>query len=128
MFRFTCQLEITGASLGKALISITLVPKRITTAATRFAECPMHSAKAPMHSANPLPSATLGKEAPSNLFTVKPALPSVKSRALGKDFAECQASTRQRIDGRWPMAHAVLNFFLISLPSATLGKVFSLFF
>jgi len=100
----------------------------ITTTATRFAECPMHSAKVPMHSANPLPSATLGKEAPSNLFTVKPALPSAKSRALGKGFAECQASTRQRIDGRWPMAHAVLNFFLISLPSATLGKEFSFFF
>ena len=111
MFGFTCQLEITGASLGKALISITLVPKRITTAATRFAECPMHSAKAPMHSANPLPSATLGKEAPSNLFTVKPALPSAKSRALGKGFAECQADTLQRIDGRWPKAHAVLIFF-----------------
>ena len=83
----------------------------ITTTATRFAECPMHSAKVPMHSANPLPSATLGKEAPSNLFTVKPALPSAKSRALGKGFAECQAGTRQRIDGRWPKAHAVLNFF-----------------
>ena len=81
---FHMSAEITGASLGKALISITLVPKRITTAATRFAECPMHSAKAPMHSANPLPSATLDKEAPSNLFTVKSALPSAKSRALGK--------------------------------------------
>ena len=98
--------------MGKALISITLVPKRITTAATRFAECPMHSAKAPMHSANPLLSTTLGKEAPSNIFTVKPALLSAKSRALGKGFAECQAGTRQRIDGRWPKAHAVLIFFL----------------
>ena len=58
-----------------------------------------------------LPSATLGKEAPSNLFTVKPALPSAKSRALGKGFAECQAGTRQMIDGRWPKAHAVLIFF-----------------
>ena len=59
----------------------------------------MHSAKAALHSAKPLPSATLGKEPPSNPFPVKAALPSVKFRALGKGFAECRAGTWQRFDG-----------------------------
>ena len=39
-----------------------------------------------LHSAKPLPSATLGKEPPSNPLLVKAALPSAKFRALGKDL------------------------------------------
>ena len=65
---------------------------------TPFAECRLHSAKAALHSTKPLPSATLGKEPPSNPLPVKAALPSVKFRAFGKGFAECRAGTRQRFD------------------------------
>jgi hypothetical protein len=85
----------------------------------------LHSAKATLHSAKPLSSATLGKEAPSKPFTVKPAFPSAKSRALGKGFAECHVVIRQRFDavGRRVMPFCFLYIF--SLPSATgqaLGK------
>ena len=85
--------------------------EQVTTGGGLFAECLLHSAKAALHSAKPLPSATLGKEPPSNPLPVKAALPSAKFRTLGKGFAECQAGTRQRIDGCWPKAHAVLIFF-----------------
>ena len=85
-----------------------------TTGGGLFAECLLHSAKAALHSAKSLPSATLGKEPPSNPLPVKAALPSAKFRALGKGFAECRAGTRQRFDavGRWPMPS---NFFLKKL-------------
>ena len=63
--------------------------------------------------AGSLPSATLGKEPPSNPLLVKAALPSAKFRALGKDLTP-SADGRRR-----------LIFFKNSLPSATapaLGK------
>ena len=74
-----------------------------------------------------MPSATLGKDAPSNLFTIKLALPSAKSRALGKGFAECQAGTRQRIDVRWPKPHAVLIFFNFFAECNTRQRIFFFF-
>ena len=49
-----------------------------------------------LHSAKPLSSAALGKELSAYPFTAKASLPSAFCRALGKAFAECRKSTRQR--------------------------------
>jgi len=70
--------------------------EQVTTGGGLFAECLLHSAKAALHSAKPLPSATLGKEPPSNPLPVKAALPSAKFRALGKDLTP-SADGRRRL-------------------------------
>jgi hypothetical protein len=99
-----------------------------TKTAARFAECLLYSAKATLHSSKPLPSATLGKEAPSKPFTVNPALPSAKSRAFDKGFAECRAVTRQRFDAVGRQVTPFCFFiYIFPLPSATLGKEFLFF-
>ena len=56
----------------------------------------LHSAKKALHSAKPLPSAALGKELSAYPFTAKDSLPSAACRALGKAFAKCRKSTRQK--------------------------------
>ena len=106
-----CALKHDRNVVARLEISCNMESDHITGGGL-FAECLLHSAKAALHSAKPLPSATLGKEPPSNPLPVEAALPSAKFRALGKDFAECRAGTRQRFDA-------------VSLPSATapaLGK------
>jgi hypothetical protein len=55
----------------------------VTTGIDGFAECLKHSSKS-------LPSVALGKEGSTHSASAKPSLPSTFSRALGKDFAECQ--------------------------------------
>jgi hypothetical protein len=77
-----------------------------TTGIDGFAECLKHSAKPEKHSAKTLPSVALGKEGSTHSTSAKPSLPSTFSRALNKDFAECQTilgkekpSSRRRGDG-----------------------------
>jgi hypothetical protein len=55
-----------------------------------FAKCLKHSAKPEKHSAKALPSVAIYKEGSAHITSTKPSLPSTFSRALGKDFAECQ--------------------------------------
>jgi hypothetical protein len=77
-----------------------------TTGIYGFAECLKHSTKPEKHSAKALSSVTLGKEGSAHSTSTKPSLPSTFSRALDKDFAECQevlgkekSSSRRRDDG-----------------------------
>ena len=89
-----------------------------TTADGLFAECLGHSTKPLLHSAKALPSAALGKEQ-----SAKVSLPSATYRALGKAFAECHISTRQKktdvnSDGLFAECHLsgtrqrIFSFFL----------------
>ena len=88
-----------------------------TTADGLFAECLGHSAKPLLHSAKALSSAALGKEQ-----SAKVSLLSATYRALGKAFAECHVSTRQK------KPTSTLTASLPSATSAALGKEFFLFF
>ena len=114
--------------------------KIVTTADGLFAECLGHSAKPLLHSAKALPSAALSKEQSAKNPSAKVSLPSATYRALGKAFAECHVSTRQKKIRRqlWrplcrvpPQRHSAKNFFFEnSLPSAILlhsAKKFFLF-
>ena len=69
---------------------------QITTVNGLFAECLGHSAKLLLHSAKALPSAALGKEQSAKNPSAKVSLSSATYRALGKAFAECHVSTRQK--------------------------------
>jgi hypothetical protein len=73
----------------------------------------MHSVKECLHSAKPLPSATLGKEAPSKSLTVKAALSSAESHALAKGFAECRAGTQQIFDAVHPIRVTSSFFYFL---------------
>ena len=55
-----------------------------------YAECHGHSAKGRKPPAKPLPSVTLGKSHPAYTSSANRSLPRVRTRALGKDFAESQ--------------------------------------
>ena len=68
----------------------------LTTGNRQFAECLRHSAKPEIHSVKALPSAALGKEQSAKNPSAKVSLPSAIYRALGKAFAECHVSTRQK--------------------------------
>ena len=92
-----------------------------TTGNRQFAECLRHSAKPKIHSVKALPSAALGKEQSAKNPSAKVSLPSATYRALGKAFAECHVSTRQKK----PTSN--LTASLPSATSAVLDKEFFLF-
>ena len=68
----------------------------VTTGSAAFAECRPHSAMEPLPSAKALPSAALGKAHSAKKWSAKESLSSATWQALGKGFAECHTSTRQR--------------------------------
>ena len=94
-----------------------------TTGNRQFVECLRHSAKPKIHSVKALPSAALGKEQSAKNPSAKVSLPSATYRALGKAFAECHVSTRQKKNPT-----STLTASLPSATSAALGKEFFLFF
>jgi len=59
-----------------------------TTGNSRFVVCHRHSAKPKKHSVKDLSSVTLDKQHTASTVPTNGSLPSVFSRALGKDFAE----------------------------------------
>ena len=105
--------------------------KAYTTGFRRFAECLQHSAKPQIHSAKALPSAAFGKGHSGKKWPAKQPLPRAICRALGKAFAKCRDSTRQRkraitaqetVTAALPSANPdgtrqSFSFFLNSLPS-----------
>ena len=92
-----------------------------TTGNRQFAECLRHSAKPEIHSVKALPSAALGKEQSSKNPSAKVSLPSATYRALGKAFAECHVSTRQK------KSDVNSDGLFASATSAALGKKISFF-
>ena len=95
----------------------------LTTRNQQFAECLRHSAKPEIHSVKALPSAALGKEQSAKNPSAKVSLSSATYRALGKAFAECHISTRQKktdvnSDGLFAECHL----------SGTRQRIFSIFF
>src|SRR5688572_11187452 len=95
----------------------------ITTGNRSFAECQRHSAKAQKHSAKALPSVTLGKEHTANFVSAKTSLPSVKTRALGKHFADGQKTLGEKMYSvKYALTASGLTAGLPSARREALGK------